>query len=425
MPLSRVVVLDCGASRVALGTFTRTGSGRLKIEDYAAEHFFIEPGRDEAWLDAVRAALQTLRPRWKSGGPVLLTLPGHLALTKHLKTPRVEAAQRAKIIKFEAQQNIPYALHEVVWDSVVGGDTGIDLEVLLAAAKLDLVEALCAAVEAAGFTPRLLLPSPLATLAGFRLAQPRESRPVIVLNLGARSSTLLYAEPARFYVRTLSLGGNNVSQQIGEDQDCEILEAESLKLGGRNASLTAHATEGLAARLAQEITRSVLHFRRQSGAENPAKVFLTGGTARLPGLGEALAGKLNVPVDRLDALGAVDIAPRAGKTELADDALAATDLIGAAATQLVPQQAAVNLLPSRLRTREGLRRRQPWLVAAAVLALAAPAPVIWHFEQLASLALAKTAAIEEALAPVRERDARNRANLRKLETARELALQLH
>ena len=424
MSLSRVVVLDCGASRVALGVFTKTGAGRLRIDDYAAEHFFIEPGRDEAWLDEVRTALQTLRTRWKTGGPVWLTLPGHLALTKHIKIPRVAPTQRDKIIKFEAQQNIPYALHEVVWDSVVVGDSGIDMEVLLAAAKIDIIDALCATVEAAGFTPRLLLPSPLATLAGFRLAQPKESQPVIVLNLGARSTTLLYAEPTRFHVRTLSLGGNNVSQQIGEDQDCEIQDAESLKLGGRNASLTEHAMEAFASRLAQEVTRSVLHFRRQSGAENPARIFLTGGTARLPGLSDALSGKLNVPVDRLDALGAVEITARAAQTDVAEDALALTDLIGAAATQLLTKQPMANLLPPRLRSREGMRRRQPWLMAAAVLALAALTPVIWHFQKLTSEAKAKTVRIEAELAPLRERDARNRANLQKLEEARGLALQL-
>lgn len=424
MSLSQVVVLDCGASRVALGAFTRTGKGRLRIEDYAAEHFFSEPGRDEAWLDEVRAALQILRARWKTGGPVILTLPGHLALTKHIKTPRVEPAQREKIIKFEAQQNIPYALHEVVWDSVVVGDSGIDMEVLLAAAKLDIVESLCATVEAAGFTPRLLLPAPLGTLAGFRLAHPKETQPVIVLNLGARSTTLLYAEANRFYVRTLSLGGSNVSQQIAADQDCEIQDAESLKLGGRNASLTEHAMESLAGRLAQEITRSVLHFRRQSGTESPARIFLTGGGARLAGLGDALSAKVNVAVDVVDALSAVEVTAKAGKTEVAEDALALTDLIGAAMTQLVPNQAMVNLLPPRLRSREGMRRRQPWLIAAAILALATLAPTIWHFQTLAKVTRNKTAAIEAELAPLRERDARNRANLQKLEEARAVATRL-
>ena len=424
MSLSRVVVLDCGASRVALGAFSKSGNGRMRIDDYAAEHFFIEPGRDEAWLDEVRAALQTLRTRWKAGGPVLLTLPGHLVLTKHIKTPRVETAQREKIIKFEAQQNIPYALHEVVWDHVVVGDTGIDMEVLLAAAKLDVVDELCAAVEAAGFTPRLLLPTPLATLAGFRLAHPKESQPAIVLNLGARSTTLLIAEANRFYVRSLSLGGSNVSQQIGADQDCEIQEAESLKLGGRNASLTAHAMESLAVRLAQEITRSVMHFRRQSGAESPVRVFLAGGGARLAGLSESLAGKVNVPVEIVDALSAVEISTRAGKSEVAEDALALTDLLGSAATQLFPNQAVVNLLPPRLRRREGRRRRQPWLMAAALLALAALGPVIWHFQNLANAAREKTAAIEAELAPLREREARNRINLQKLADARAVVARL-
>ena len=424
MSSSRVVVLDCGASRVAIGAFSKAASGRLKLEDYASEHFFIEPGRDESWLDETRTALTALRTRWKTGGPVLLTLPGHLTLTKHIKTPRVEPAQRAKIIQFEAQQNIPYALNEVVWDSVVVGDTGIDMDVLLAAAKMDVVESLCAAVELAGFTPRRLLPTPLASLAAFRLVRIGQAESAIILNLGARSTTLLYAEPTRFQMRTLSLGGNTVSQQIGEDQDCYIQDAEALKLGGRNASATEHAMENIAARLAQEVTRSVLHFRRQSGAENPAHIFLTGGTARLPGLSDALAAKLNVPVDRLEALSMVEITGRAGKTDVTEHALTLTDLIGAAATELLPNQPVLDLLPPRLRSREGLRRRHPWLAAAAVLALAALAPVIWHYQVLTDEARKKTATIEAELAPLRQRDARNRANLQKLEEVRQTVVRL-
>ncbi len=418
--LPPAVILECGASHVALGAFTRTRSGRLRIEDYAAEKLCNEPGRDEAWLDEVRTALQALRARWKNSGPVLLTLPGHLALTKHIKTPRVAAAQRGKIIKFEAQLNIPYALHEVVWDSVVAGDTGVDMEVLLAAAKLDIVDALCAAVEAAGFTLRLLLPAPLATLAGYRLAHPKETQPVIVLNLGARSTTLLYAEPARFQVRTLSFGDSIVSRQIGKEQDYEIQNAESLKLDGRNVTHSEHAMEKLASRLAQEVTLSLLHFHRQTGARNPARIFLTGGTALLSDLGEILAGKLNVPVDRFDALGAVEISARAGLNEVAENAPALTDLIGAAATQLLASQPFVNLLPLRLRSRESMRRRQPWLIAAALLALTALTPVIWHFQQHATEARKQTAAIEKELVPLRERAARNRVNLQKLEQMREL-----
>ena len=412
-PFPRTTVLDCGASRTALGVFSRKG-GRWRLDDYAAEIFPATAGREDNWLEHTRAALLALRPKVKAGGPAVLVLPAHLALTKFIKTPRVEPAKREKIIRFEAGENIPYALADVVWDSVVAGGRANDLEVLLVAAKLDAVQPLCAAVQAAGFEPRLILPSPLATLAAFRLVHATATGSSLVLNLGARSTTLLLVEPKRFVVRTLPLGGNSITQQIAANQDCDTEEAEAIKLSERSAPLTADAIETLATRLAQEITRSVLHFRRQSDLEQPARVHLTGGGARLAGLDQTLAAKLKVPVDRLDALGAIEIASGAAQDAVAQHALTLSDLVGAAATQLRPDQPVLNLLPPKLRRHENLRRRQPWLIAAAVLAVAALLPPVLHFRSVTGEAQRKTAAIERELAPLRERDARNRANLQQL-----------
>jgi len=420
---NRTLILDCGASRTALGVFSRKGR-RLCLDDYAVEVFPVQSGGEDRWLEHTRAALTALRAQLKSGGPAGLVLPAHLALTKLIKTPRVEPAKREKVIRFEAELGIPYALSDVVWGSVVAAEHDRDSEVLIAAAKLAAVEPLCAAVQAAGFEPRLVLPSPLATLAAFRLVHATPGESALVLNLGARSTTLLHLEGRRFAARTLALGGQSLTQQLAENQDCDLEEAEAIKLSERSSLLTADAMETLATRLAQEITRSVLHFRRQSALENPGRVWLTGGGARLAGLGGALAAKLKVPVERLDVLGAIDIAGGAASRGATGHAHLLADLAGAALTQLRPDQPVLNLLPAPLRRHENRRQRQPWLLAAAGLAVAALLPPLLHYRTVAAEARHKTEAIERELAPLRERDTRNRANLRQLETARQQVEQL-
>ena len=417
----RAIILDCGASRTALGVFTRK-SGRLRLEQCAVEALSTTAGSDDSWLENTVAALLAIRRKIKTTGPVALVLPAHLALTKLIKVPRLAPAKRQKVITFEAEQSLPFALNDLVWDTVVAGGRDTDLDVLLAAAKLDTVEPLCAAAQAAGFEPGLILPSPLATLAGFRLVHAREPHSSLVLNLGARSTTLLLVEPGRFAVRTLSLGGNSITQQIAQNQVCDAEEAESIKLSERSASLSADAMETLATRLAQESARSVLHFRRQCDMGNPVRVHLTGGGSRLTGLDAALAAKLKVPVDRLDAHSAVEIAR--GASDAREHSHILADLVGAAATRLLPDQAALNLLPSRRRRRESLRHRQPWLMAAAVLAVAALIPPLIHFRVVTGEAQRKAAAIEREIAPLREREARNRTNLRRLGELKQQVAQL-
>ena len=407
-----------------MGVFSRKGNG-LCFDDFALETFPVAAGSEDSdWLENTTNALRVVRAKVKVTGPVVLILPAHLVLTKFIKTPRIEAAKRDKIIRFEAEQQIPYALADVVWNSVVVGERANDLEVLLAAAKLDAIEPLCAAVHAAGFDLRLILPAPLATLAAFRLIHPAQSGSSLVVNLGARSTVLLLAGPKGFVTRTLALGGNSITRQLAVNQDCDAEEAEAIKLSDRSASLTADAMETFATRLTQEIIRSVLHFRRQSDMEQPARVHLTGGGARLAGLDEVLAAKLKVPVDRLDALGAGEFAGGPAPGDAVRHSLGLTDLLGAAVTQLRPDHPVINLLPPRLRLHENLRRRRPWLIATAVLAVAALLPPVLHYRDVAAEARHKTAAIEHEIAPLREREARNRTNLAELEELKQQAVRL-
>ncbi|MBI2498416.1 MAG: pilus assembly protein PilM, partial [Opitutae bacterium] len=279
-----------------MGVFRRSGS-RIRLEDYAVESFPVTAGHDDKWLENTKAALASLRHRAQLTGPVVLVLPAHLVLTKLVKAPPVAAAKLRKIIQFEAAQGIPYDLADVVWDSVIASEETDGLMVLLAAAKLAAATSLCAAAQAAGFEPRLILPAPLATLASFRLTPSVSDGPTLVLNLGERSTTLLLVEAGRFFLRTLPFGGNGANRQIASRQD-----------GGREEAGTANAAEALAARLTQEITRTVLHFRRPGGLTPPAHVLLTGGGAQLAGLAEALTGRLRVPVGQLDVLAGIQIA---------------------------------------------------------------------------------------------------------------------
>lgn len=423
MVSNRTLILDCGAGRTALGVFSRRGN-RLRLDDCAVEIFPASAGGKDLWLEHTRAALAVLRAKLQVVGPVVLVLPAHLALTKLIKTPRVEPAKREKVIRFEAEQSIPYALADVVWDNVTAAEHDLDLEVLLAVAKLEAVEPLCAAAQAAGFEPRLILPSPLATLAAFRLVQAAPKEPVLVLNLGARSTTLLSVAGRRFAARTIAFGGQNLTRQLAENQDCDAEEAEAIKLSERTEQLTADAMETFVTRLAQEIMRSVLHFRRQSGLENPRRIWLAGGGARQAGLAATLAAKLKVPVERLDVPGALEISGNAARNDAAGHAPLLADLAGAAMTQLWPDQPVLNLLPPPRRRHERLRQRQPWLIAAAVLAVAAALPPVVHYRQVTVEARHMTDAIEREIAPLRERDARNRANLRQLAELKQQVAQL-
>lgn len=396
-------MLDCGASRVALARFARTKSGTLRLETFAWEP--LDSGAENGgWLDATAAALARVAQRAHVAAPVTLVLPGHLVLTKLVKTPRVDAAKRAKVVRFEAQQNIPYALDDVVWGHAVAGESAHDLDVMLCAAKREAVEALCAAAERSGFRPRVVLPSVCAFRAA--VAASASAEPTLFANLGARSTTFLLVEPPRVHARTVALGSPTKTNTTAEP--------------------TAMATEAFAARLAQEITRSAVHFKRATGAAAPARVVLSGGASRgSPDLATLLAARVHVPVERFEPLAGVEVSPSGTAADAGQFAAHLVDLVGAARVQFESDASAISLLPPRCSAWENRRRRQPWLVAAAVLAATAFVPVLDYHRAREAVLRHQVAALDAEIGPLREREARNRANLEKLAALRHQLATLH
>ena len=134
MSSTEQLIINCGASRVTAAVVSSRG-GALQLEKLITESLNYDYSNDHAWLGAVGVALHTLHHQHKFSGNASFIIPGNQVLTKTIRIPHVEESKRAQIIAFEAQQNIPYPLHEVVWDTQVVGDDGVETEVLFIACK--------------------------------------------------------------------------------------------------------------------------------------------------------------------------------------------------------------------------------------------------------------------------------------------------
>jgi Tfp pilus assembly PilM family ATPase len=375
-----VTILRCGADRATKGVFRRQ-SGRLRCEEHQTVEFPAGIAGANDWVEPACAAIRALRPANSGKNTAVLVLPPQATLLKHLRIPRVDAPKRARLVAFEAGQNIPGGLDDVVWDSMLSGEGEGTHDVLLVAAKLRLIEPLCAAARATGFAVQRIVPSALAILGAGRLARPVQMEPELLLHVEAGAATLLQLAGRDFAARSLLLG--------------------RLATGGM---------EELVAHLVPDITRSLLHFQRQCGLPAPVRLVLAGG-ANSPEIGPALAQRLAIPVQRMEAGAMITFAAGTGS---GDNPCHLTELIGAATMSLRPAQVELNLLPPGLRTQQRRRRRQPWLIAVALLALATPLAPLVHFHRLARMAAASSAELDGILAPLRVYEARNRSNLAQL-----------
>jgi type IV pilus assembly protein PilM len=421
MSLPRVLAVDCGAGHAACGLFSSDKSGRLKLEKFAFDAFNPDPALEAEWHAAVSQTLSDAVKREKFAGSTSIGLPGHHILGKFIKIPHIEESKRSKIVQFEAQQNIPYALDEVVWDYQVVAENGLDLELMLAAAKKEVVQGACDAVGDVGLSVVSVLPSSVAVTRCFRYNYPELTGNIIIADIGARSTNLIFTDGERFFVRTIPLAGNTITQSIAEElkhdfAHCETIKIQVLKdeseLPDSSSARVAvqNAVNSFIGKLHLELTRSIVNYRRQSGTEQPAALYLTGGGSTLPDLAAKLGEKLKLPVEQLNPFKNVAV-EAAGA---ADNSAVFAGLVGLA----LPSEGgrkSINLLPPAIAEKLAFAKRKPLLLAAALLTAFALLPLVVQGNRGLSAAKSQSAALDQAIQPLESLQSDIRANKQTLE----------
>ena len=426
MPSPRVLAVDSGAGHVACGVFNTTKTGRLVLEQFAIESFNSDVALESHWPALVGQSLGTATKRAGLAGAAVLSVPGHLTLTKFVKTPAIDKTKRAQVIQFEAQQGIPYPLPEVVWDYHVVSDDGLDLEVMLAAVKLDVTESLCESVREVGLSAVAITPSTLALYRSFKYNYPDDTGAILLVNIGARSTNLLFIDGNKFFVRTIALAGNSVTQIIAEEVKQDFAQAENLKiqvLSGRSdlpesspaRAAVMNAAQSFIGRLHLEITRSTVNYRRQSGAEQPTVVYLTGGGSQLPTIETALAEKLKIRVEPFDALRNIEVSPAAVGAR--NSAAQLADLVGLAIA-CGNIEKPFTLLPPSIANVLAFRKQQPYFLAAAVLVVSSMVLPLVHFNERVNATKEQTRLVEAKLQPLRGLKVAQDADLQRIDLIR-------
>ena len=194
-----------------------TQSGSLILEQFYVEE--IRPGlaTDDEWLNAAIAALGDLVSSHGIKGLVTVIAPSFLLLQKALKVPQVERQRQAQIVAFEAQNAIPYPLNEVIWDSQVMASDGVEAEVLLFALRSDIATRIATMVTAVGLRPLTIQAAPLLDSQAFLLAGGSATEEVLIVNVGARTTTLSFVGPSGANIQSANIGGNLLTQGVSDN----------------------------------------------------------------------------------------------------------------------------------------------------------------------------------------------------------------
>ena len=127
-----------------LAEFEQNDAGGLRLKQYGIKPLGLE-GSQEATREAamLKALQELLAERNFTCRQSNVCAPGFHVFSKFVKLPPVDTSKVTQIIRYEAQQNVPFPLDEVVWDyQILGTSANNELEVLLVAVKSEIIEGL-------------------------------------------------------------------------------------------------------------------------------------------------------------------------------------------------------------------------------------------------------------------------------------------
>ncbi len=323
---------------------------------------------------------------------VLLSVPGQSGLSKFFKPPPVEVKKIADIVKYEARQQIPFDLNDVIWDyqmmpgSTIEDGYALESEVGLFAMKREVVYRQLKPLDAAGIEVDEIQLAPLAIYnmlaydrmhervdnETFDVENPPSS--VVLLSIGTDASDLIITNGFRIWQRSMPIGGNHFTRQLTKDLKLTFAKAEHLKRNAREAvdpKMIFQTMRPVFNDLVTEVQRSIGFFRSLNRKAEIKELIVTGNTVKMPGLAAYLGKNLGyevVTLDRFNRLGGEDVL---SIPAFRDNATTFAVCYGLCLQGLKKSQVYASLVPREIVVERIIRAKKPWVVAACATLMTA------------------------------------------------------
>jgi type IV pilus assembly protein PilM len=263
-------------------------------------------------------AIQTLfESRGIKRTEVATGVSGRGVIVKKITMERLSPQDAREAIHWEAEQHVPYDINDVSLDfEILDREVGPNqMQVLLVAAKRDLISAHADLLREAGLRPTLIDVNSFAVQnATERNYEFLAQEVVALVNVGAELTNVnLVQGGAPLYTQDLSMGGNTFIEGLQKKYQVTRAEASAAlhpKEGEPSLDLTG-VIKSFCADLGGALERSVVYLKANGDGDHVDRVLLSGGGARIQGLGSALAERLKVPVEVTDPLRRITHAPEA------------------------------------------------------------------------------------------------------------------
>ncbi|MCA8986426.1 MAG: type IV pilus assembly protein PilM, partial [Planctomycetaceae bacterium] len=339
--------------------------------------------------ELIAEAIEKFLSRNKLGGDIVaIGLPAQSSLARFIQLPPIEPGKIKEIVKYEAKQQIPFPLDEVIWDyqQMGGGDEHggfvIDSEVGIFAMKRDQVMHQLQPFQTNKVEVELMQMAPLALynyLAYDQLSirpngegAPPQDDHIAVLDMGTDQSTIMVTNGQKIWIRNIAIGGNHFTRALTKEMKLTFAKAEHLKCNATKSpdpKAVFQALKPVFNDYLSEVQRSLGYFASISKGGEVKKVIGCGNGFRMAGLQKFLEQNLELPVERAD-----EFRQLAGTSVLEanlfrENILTFTVAYGLAVQAIGMSTTKTNLLPPEIARAREIRRKKPWAAVTAATLL--------------------------------------------------------
>jgi type IV pilus assembly protein PilM len=330
---NQVVGLDIGSQSIKLVEIDHEKKGRI-LKNFGIiglpPDAIVEGSIKE--MEIVSSAIKTLYRNLKvKNKDVATSISGYSVIVKKIEMTNRDESELENTIQSEAEQYIPFDINDVNLDYDIlrrGAEEPEEtkekgkkspsgkMEVMLVAAKKDVVDDYVSLLQLSGLNPAVLDVDAFALQNAFEASATEPGGCYALVNVGAEELGInAIKDGISIFSRDSSYGGNQITEAIMSQFDVDFGQAEKIKLGGEKLEKDKSGLEeiftSVISEWVQEIKRALDFLANSYPDENIQKIMLSGGSSRIPGFRKYLELETNLPVEELNPFANLIINERA------------------------------------------------------------------------------------------------------------------
>jgi type IV pilus assembly protein PilM len=308
------VGLDVGSGIIKLVVINHAGNEpeitKVATAEVAADAIVEGEVMDPGMVaEAIRGLFSAAGVKQRS---VVTAVGGRDVIVKKIQMDRMKESDAREVIRWEAEQHVPFDMANVELDfQILDPDSeGLQMNVLLVAAKRELIEGRVSLLAEAGLTPGVIDVDAFAIHNAFEVNHSDAMQGIVgLVNIGHEVTNVnILEDGVPVLTRDLSLGTRRFREDLQREKGLSAEESEQVIQGQQQSTDLQGYVDTHGEEIAVGVERAAAFLATSSRAAGGlSRVYTSGGGSRIPGLNDVLGNRLRVPVEVANPLGGIRV----------------------------------------------------------------------------------------------------------------------